>query len=567
MTQRAVLYARVSGDDRLNTTSSLEAQLTMCREHAQAQGWQVVGELAEDERGVSGARMDAPQLNRALDMAQAGGFDTLVVREMDRFARNLAKQLVIEEQFKRVGVNVVYVLEAYADTPEGTLSKHIKATIAEYEREKTKQRTLRGRRNAVKQGSVIVHGAGAPYGYILTTNEGKAALAIDEQTAPIIRLIFTWYTEEGLTVRAIAGRLSAMNIPTPSEQTGKRQTKKRGAGEWGASMVANILNRETYAGTWHYGRYNSFANQTNPDDNLIAVSVPAIIDRQTWELAVKRKEQNKEQAARNTRHDYLLRGLLKCGHCGATVGTQAIPLKDKTYLYYRCRAAKKNGSYCHTCDTKMIRADLLDAAVWGVVTELLSDPEGLRERAKLYQERQVEYYQPHYDRLAIIDQVIDKTRQKLASLLDLYLEGGIMRELLTERRRQLETQVEKLTEERGALTRELEAMPGLSDEQIDSLAAIAQDVIAGLEEVGGDFNGRRKVLELLGFTGKTLEIDGVQALDVSCYLGGGRLSFVSQTTLNLGHKQCPILLTARLAISGELLASAFFSKVGELAKI
>lgn len=43
MTQRAVLYARVSGDDRLNTTSSLEAQLTMCREHAQAQGWQVVG--------------------------------------------------------------------------------------------------------------------------------------------------------------------------------------------------------------------------------------------------------------------------------------------------------------------------------------------------------------------------------------------------------------------------------------------------------------------------------------------------------------------------------------------
>ena len=78
MTKRAILYARVSGDDRGNDGRNLSGQLDMCREYAQRQGWQVIAELAEDERGVSGARMDVPELSRALDMAESGSFDVLV---------------------------------------------------------------------------------------------------------------------------------------------------------------------------------------------------------------------------------------------------------------------------------------------------------------------------------------------------------------------------------------------------------------------------------------------------------------------------------------------------------
>ena len=65
MIKRAILYARVSSDDTGKDGRNLAGQLDMCREYAERQGWQVVAELAEDERGVSGARMDAPQLNRA----------------------------------------------------------------------------------------------------------------------------------------------------------------------------------------------------------------------------------------------------------------------------------------------------------------------------------------------------------------------------------------------------------------------------------------------------------------------------------------------------------------------
>ena len=193
MTKRAILYARVSGDDRGNDGRNLSGQLDMCREYAQRQGWQVVAELAEDERGVSGARMDAPQLNRALDMAAAGQYDVLVVREIDRLARDVGKQYIVEGELKRSNVKISYVLGEYPDTPEGALNKNIKAVIAEYERTKISERLVRGRRREAKRGSVLVNGR-VPYGYDLIHDGDKYQLAVNDKQAEVVRLMFAWYT-------------------------------------------------------------------------------------------------------------------------------------------------------------------------------------------------------------------------------------------------------------------------------------------------------------------------------------------------------------------------------------
>ena len=140
MTKRAVLYARVSGDDTRNDGRNLAGQLDMCREHALKKGWQVVEELAEDDRGASGASSQpAPARSSAAD-GQNREIDVIVVREIDRFSRTLAKQLIIEAEMKRHGVSIEYVLGEYPDTPEGNLNKNLKAVIAEYERVKIAER-------------------------------------------------------------------------------------------------------------------------------------------------------------------------------------------------------------------------------------------------------------------------------------------------------------------------------------------------------------------------------------------------------------------------------------------
>lgn len=528
MTKRAVLYARVSGDDTKNGGLNLEGQLEMCREYANKQGWHIVTELAEDERGVSGARMDAPELSRALDMAQAGDFDVLLLREMDRFARKLAKQLVIEEQFNRAKVDVVYVLEEYADTPEGRLNKHVRATIAEYEREKIRERMVRGRRRVVKNGGIMVHGAGAPYAYSCVEKDGRIILEIVEDEAVIVRLIFEWYTNERLTIRAIAKRLTKMQVPTPGDKADKNVRKKRGACQWGPSSVNNILNRETYAGTWRYGRYNSFTNETNPKEHHLTVTVPAIISRKTWQDTQARKAQNKAQAARNTRHDYLLRALAICGNCGASVGCQANRLPKRTYLYYRCSAAKRNDSYVNDCNMIQFRADKVDAVVWRWVRDFIGDPDAIEKGARVYQKQRRKAKQPLYDQLDITERLLSEQRQQLERLLDLYLSGTVMRDMLIDRQTRIEMRIKALETGRQELIEQINA--SITDEQIYDLVKFAAAIRKSLTLADNDFETQRQLVEALGIRAKLVMIDGQQFVDVTCHFDQGGLLDVSQNT-------------------------------------
>ncbi len=172
MTKRAILYARVSGDDRGNEGRNLAEQLKMCRKYARQKGYSIIDEFSEDDRGASGASFELPQLIKAQDLATAGAYDVLVTREIDRFARSLAKQLIVEENLKRNGVRIEYVIGNYAETPEGQLMKNIKATIAEYERLKIRERVIRGRRLHAKAGSTLVYG-NPPYGYSVTKRDKR----------------------------------------------------------------------------------------------------------------------------------------------------------------------------------------------------------------------------------------------------------------------------------------------------------------------------------------------------------------------------------------------------------
>lgn len=186
--RRAALYARVSGDDRANDGRNLAGQIEMGRKYAHEHGLIVVAELAEDDKGASGVEIDLPQLNRALEMAKAHECDILVVREIDRLSRSLAKQLIVEEELKRAGVEIAYVLGEYPNTPEGSLMKNVKAAVAEYERLKIVERNVRGKRLKAKSGKVVGDGH-APYGYKYEDSK----LVIIEEQAKIVRLIYTWY--------------------------------------------------------------------------------------------------------------------------------------------------------------------------------------------------------------------------------------------------------------------------------------------------------------------------------------------------------------------------------------
>ena len=62
---------------------------------------------------------------------------------------------------------------------------------------------------------------------------------------------------------------------------------------------------------------NAHSRTQRPPSEWIAVTVPAIVDPETWERAQGQLQQNLARAQRNTTpRRYLLRSLLVCGRCG-----------------------------------------------------------------------------------------------------------------------------------------------------------------------------------------------------------------------------------------------------------
>ena len=521
MSVRAVTYARVSGDDRGKEGRNLTGQLEMCREYALQQGWIVIAELAEDDRGASGAAFELPQLDKVREMARNKEFDVLVVREIDRLSRKLAKQLVVEEELSRMGVQIAYVLADYDNSPEGRLSKHIRATIAEYEREKIMERMVRGRLLKVRAGHVLVHST-PPYGYEVAKNgEGKASLVIIEDEAKIVRLIFDWYVNgyngKRVTMASIAKKLTEMGVPTRHDtMPNSGGTKKRGWAVWGRSFVGKILKTEVYIGKWYY-------RKTDHDkEDWLPIEVPPLISEEIWHQVRKIGERNKALARASRKFQYLLTGHIRCGLCGSRMhghpGAWASKNAKGYNFYYRCTGY--DGTIANVkCSLPQFRLDGVDGAVWQWVTDFLTNPELLEHGMADYQAEQEVKNEHVFERLSIIDELLANHQEQLNRVLDLYLEGDFPKELLVEKKQRLEETIRSLENEKLDL-KDFVEKKSLTPEQYEDIQEFSRKILEGINLVACDFETKRQIIELLDIQVVCmLDDDGNKFVNLKCILG------------------------------------------------
>jgi site-specific DNA recombinase len=148
-----VTYSRVSTDDQVQAYG-LTSQRHELRELAGRKGYPVAAELSDE--GISGATLDRPALTQLRDGVRDGRYRVILVHAPDRLARTLVHQLVLLEEFKRAGARVEFLTTPAEDTAEGRLLLNVSGVIAEFEREKIRERTLRGKRekSAPRPGGV-----------------------------------------------------------------------------------------------------------------------------------------------------------------------------------------------------------------------------------------------------------------------------------------------------------------------------------------------------------------------------------------------------------------------------
>lgn len=512
--KRAVLYARVSGDDRKNEGRNLLSQLEMCREYATSHQWQIVAELAEDDRGASGASFELPKLNQLLDMAQAGAFDVLVVREVDRLSRQLAKQLIVEAELKRNKVQIEYVLGDYPETPEGNLMKHVRATIAEYEREKISERMTRGRRQKVKAGYVVPGGRTA-YGYrSIQKDDGNFYLEVYKPEARIVRMIYEWYAngdEQGnpLSIRAITRKLTELHVPTFADMHPEKTYRKREGKNWNPNSVRKILTNKIYIGIWEYGERDS--------DNILSVEVPAIVDKKIWKAAQSRRAKNKKMAKRNRKHNYLLSGHVRCFECGGSVSGQTFYPSGKCYQYYVCLKRRSPLDHSQRCSMPNFRVEEVDRTVWSWISDLLEKPQKIKKGYDVYLSDQQKFRGPIIKKLEIVDGMISENEAELERLLELYLKGNFPEKYLVEHKNRLQETIESLVAEKEKCTQELDVHI-LTMEEIQNMQDVMAYIAEGLFAAEEDYLLRRQILDTLDLEVRLAMEEGKKVIHIRCIL-------------------------------------------------
>jgi DNA invertase Pin-like site-specific DNA recombinase len=142
---RAAIYARVS-----TVEQTADNQLLELRRYVEARGWSAVEYV---DRGVSGAKDRRPALDELITGAKRRKFDVLVCWRLDRLGRNLRHLVTLLDELHLLGIAFVSLGEGIdCTTPAGKLQLHILAALAEFERERIRERVLAGLRRARAEG-------------------------------------------------------------------------------------------------------------------------------------------------------------------------------------------------------------------------------------------------------------------------------------------------------------------------------------------------------------------------------------------------------------------------------
>ncbi len=367
----AAIYVRVSTDQQAEKGYSIDTQLEACRKYAYELGATNIEEFVDD--GYSGEFIDRPALSNMREKLTRKQFDVVIAYAPDRLARKTIHLLIISEEINKAGALRKFASVNFEATSEGELMYKFQGIVAEYEKEKIKERTMRGKRGKAGKGFVISNAK--PFGY--SFDPDKSTYVINETEAAIIRMIFDFIVQDKMGTARICKELNARGIPSP-----------RAKRAWLTSSVHRILTNTLYKGIIHSMKYryekiglNKKKRTLRPESEWIPIHVPAIIDEVTWQTAQKQLQENKDLAKRNLKHDYLLNGLVICAKCGRAMIISHSGCK-KLISYYAC-ISQKSSSYTYSgqkpCTARQVPTKILDEYVFNYLLELFYNPAKLAE--------------------------------------------------------------------------------------------------------------------------------------------------------------------------------------------
>ena len=324
----AAAYIRVSTDDQLEY--SPDSQLKVIQDYAEKNDIILLEDciFMEDggKSGKSMAKRDKFLELMSLSKKKPKPFDMILVWKFSRFARNQEEAITLKSMLKRNEIEVISISEPLPEGPFGDLIERVIEWSDSYYLVNLSQEVKRGMKERVSRGEHVVP---PPTGYDLVN--GKFTPNSD---AEYIKGIFNDYLN-GIGLRALAVKYGNLGLRT---KRGNLPDNR---------FIEYALRNPAYIGKIRWsenGRAASTRHYNDPNIIIINGNFPAIISNEVFDRVQKALDEQKKMYGKYQRREqaiqYMLKGLMRCSNCNATlvyVNTKSPALQCHNYGRGTCK--------------------------------------------------------------------------------------------------------------------------------------------------------------------------------------------------------------------------------------
>ena len=337
------IYIRLSREDENNSdeSESITNQRDFLEDYVRTNRFNLIDEYVDD--GYTGTNFERPAFKRMICDIENGKINCVITKDMSRLGRDyIGIGHYVEKYFPEHKIRYIAVNDAL-DTINGSIDDitPFKAIINDYYAKDISKKVKSAITIKKKQGKFL--GGIPPYGYKFESEKNHQQLVVDEETAPVVRRMFTMYAS-GCSLYKIADTFNQEKIPIPSIKKGlNRGLKSTAYGCWQTRTIDEILKNPTYIGNLTQGKrrkvnYKSKKIIRVPKEEWIIYenAHEPIIDKNTFDKVQNIYEKNKNK--KFTKHDLLLKGFIFCKDCGHSIGINVTGSKK---YYCGCNYYKK----------------------------------------------------------------------------------------------------------------------------------------------------------------------------------------------------------------------------------
>ena len=359
---KAGIYLRLSHED-IQENNSIEAQRIITTEYAIKNKYNIVQEYVDN--GYSGILDSRPGLNEMIIDILTNKINMVIVKDISRLTRDKNKTgYYTEIFFPDNDIRFISVTEMIDSGERYEIDDSImlRGIVNQYYVADISKKIKSVKTNKKKNGEYVEYYV--PYGY-KKDSENKYQVLIDEYVEENVRLIFKMYLQ-GYSQGKIAKQLTSLGIDTPKKYKGQTVA----INEWRNDTIGRILRDPFYTGQMIINKYvtdyRTKKRKKTPRENWILVNGKhkPLISQSDYDLVQQKLNENFSKPKQ--KYDYLLKGLVYCGHCKSRLQYKyraRTKIRDKVLdepqksWYYKCRMLYRFPSVCdkgHTIQEKVL---------------------------------------------------------------------------------------------------------------------------------------------------------------------------------------------------------------------